>query len=91
MHVSEIWRLPNVLHHTGLSRSTIYEMIRRNEFPGQIRLGKRAVGWLASDVTKWVNTRISKSADSDSSSSPLRVGSVPEIRDSTGTDSISAG
>ena len=48
-----IWRLPEVLRQTGLSRSTIYEMISRGDFPRKVKLGRRAVGWIADDVVQW--------------------------------------
>ena len=38
---------------TGLSRSLIYEMMERGEFPRPIRIGKRAVAWRESDLVKW--------------------------------------
>lgn len=38
---------------TGLSRSLIYEMINRGEFPRPIRIGKRAVAWRESDIAEW--------------------------------------
>lgn len=57
MKTNTVWRLPDVQRHTGLSRSTIYEMIQRGEFPRQIRLGRRAVGWMSRDVLSWLATK----------------------------------
>jgi prophage regulatory protein len=54
----KIWRLHEVLNQTGLSRSTIYELIGRGEFPRQINLAPRAVGWVAEEVIAWVDTKI---------------------------------
>jgi prophage regulatory protein len=39
-------RLADVQRRVPFSRSTIYLMISRGEFPKQISLGARAVGWL---------------------------------------------
>jgi len=58
MSTATIWRLPEVLRHTGLSRSTIYEMISRGDFPQQVQLGRRAVGWIAKDVLDWIQVKI---------------------------------
>jgi prophage regulatory protein len=58
MATSTIWRLPKVLRHTGLSRSTIYEMIDRGDFPRQVKLGRRAVGWIGNDVVEWIHAKI---------------------------------
>ncbi|MDE0652255.1 MAG: AlpA family transcriptional regulator [bacterium] len=53
----EIYRLPEVVAICGISRSTIYEMIHRDEFPAQVRLGARAVGWRRSDIEAWLASR----------------------------------
>jgi len=58
MATTTIWRLPEVLRQTGLSRSTIYEMISRGEFPRQVKLGRRAVGWIANDVQDWIHSKV---------------------------------
>jgi prophage regulatory protein len=36
-------RLPEVLYTTGLSRSTVYEMMSRRQFPAQVSLGGKNV------------------------------------------------
>jgi len=51
-------RLPAVKAATGLSRSTIYERIRKGTFPAPVRLGEAAVGWPASRVNEWIQCRI---------------------------------
>ena len=56
-----ILRLPAVKAATGLSRSTIYLRITEGTFPRPISLGRRAVGWAASDVSAWVDERIDAS------------------------------
>ena len=56
-----IWRLPEVMARTGLSRSTIYELIRQDKFPSQINLGPRAVGWVANEIADWIEARIDES------------------------------
>ncbi len=58
MSTKRVWRLPEVIFQTGLSRSTIYEMINRGEFPRQFNLGARAVGWAADDVLAWLDEKI---------------------------------
>jgi prophage regulatory protein len=52
-----IYRRPELLKLTGLSTSTIYDMMARGEFPRPVRLGKRAVGWRERDVTEWLESR----------------------------------
>lgn len=57
----KILRLPQVISSTGLARSTIYKKISANEFPEPISLGAKSVGWLESDVQKWIEQRIQSS------------------------------
>ena len=58
-----IWRLPDVMAQTGLSRSTIYSLVSQQNFPKQINLGPRAVGWVASEVSDWIEERVNASRD----------------------------
>lgn len=55
-------RLPEVKSVTGLSRSHIYDLISRGEFPSQYKLGGRASGWLESEVSDWVCLQIANSS-----------------------------
>lgn len=53
-----ILRLVVVLARTGLARSTLYSLIATGDFPRQVKLSKRAVGWRESDVNHWLSSRI---------------------------------
>lgn len=50
-------RLPDVIAATGLSKTTIYELQRSREFPAARRLSRRCVGWPASEVQAWIDSR----------------------------------
>jgi prophage regulatory protein len=50
-------RLPAVKSQTGLSESTIYRLVNRGEFPSPRKLGAHAIGWKASAVTHWCESR----------------------------------
>ena len=50
-------RRPEVENLVQLSRSTIYLMIQRGEFPAPVKLGRRAVAWRAEDVEDWIQRR----------------------------------
>ncbi|QJF51977.1 helix-turn-helix transcriptional regulator [Roseobacter ponti] len=50
-------RRPAVQAVTGLSRSSIYEMMDKGEFPRPVRIGKRAVAWPQSAVEAWLAER----------------------------------
>jgi len=45
----------------GLSRSTLYDYIRAGRFPAPVRVGSRAVGWVATEVDAWLATQIERS------------------------------
>jgi prophage regulatory protein len=55
--VERVIRLAEVMHRTGLARTTIYDMISRNEFPSGFPIGARAVGWLASEIADFIAVR----------------------------------
>ena len=51
--IKRIYRLPDVINITGLSRSSIYLRISTNEFPKPVKLGRRAVGWPEDTIIAW--------------------------------------
>ncbi len=57
----QILRLDRVRERTGLGRSTIYDKIKAGDFPAPVSLGPRAVGWVDSAVTNWIEARIAGS------------------------------
>ena len=50
-------RIREVLMVTGLSRATLYVMVKNDLFPAPVRLGARSVAWRASHVQAWMDTR----------------------------------
>jgi prophage regulatory protein len=54
-------RMPQVKARTGLSRSTIYLRIKAGEFPTQVSLGARAVGWIEAEIERWIATQVERS------------------------------
>ena len=50
-------RRPAVEAATGLSRSTLYDMMDRGEFPRPVRVGRRAVAWPESVIQQWLADR----------------------------------
>lgn len=55
--VEALLRRPAVEAATGLSRSSIYDMMDRGEFPRPVRIGKRAVAWPESAISDWLSNR----------------------------------
>ena len=56
-----VLRHKQVWARTGLGRSSIYAMVADGKFPRPIKLGPRAVGFLASEVDAWVAARVTES------------------------------
>jgi prophage regulatory protein len=61
MQPKKIIRLPRTIEKTQLSRSTIYSLIKAGDFPQQIKLSSRAMGFLESEVDAWVEARVAAS------------------------------
>lgn len=58
---NKIHRLPEVLDLTGLCRSSLYKALAAKDFPEPVKIGKRAVGWLQTDLMAWVQSRQKRS------------------------------
>lgn len=50
-------RLPAVLGVTGMSRSTVYLLMQKGEFPRPVKLTSRSVAWPESAITDWLASR----------------------------------
>ena len=50
-------RVKQVCERTGLSRPTIYNMMKTGTFPINTALGVRAVAWLESEIVTWMEKR----------------------------------
>ena len=42
---------------TGLSRSTIYDLMAKGQFPRPVRLTEKAVAWPESAIAHWLSQR----------------------------------
>jgi prophage regulatory protein len=73
-------RLPEVKAVTGLSKSSLYALIRANDFPAPVRLGPRTVGWIRSEVKQWAAERVFISRTTTSPSDCKRM-VQPHLRD----------
>lgn len=60
-------RLKQVIEYTGLSRSTIYDIMdiksKRHDatFPRSVQLTQATVAWIESEINDWLELRIHKS------------------------------
>jgi len=55
----QIMRLPEVIATVGLSRPSIYRLMKERTFPLQVKLGAASVGWLRAEVEAWIAARVS--------------------------------
>ena len=52
--LKKIYRFPEVMKLTGLSLSSIYLAVSKEEFPKPIKIGRRAVGWHQNVIEEWI-------------------------------------
>jgi len=55
---NDLLRQKEVLKLTGLSRTTIYTLIQRGEFPNSIKISSRSVAWRRGDIWEWINSKV---------------------------------
>jgi prophage regulatory protein len=67
------WRAVSM--RTGLSRPTIWRMVKQGRFPKSIQItGGHAVGWAASEVQDWIQNRIAQREQQEPRRSPVSRG-----------------
>jgi predicted DNA-binding transcriptional regulator AlpA len=54
-------RLPDVLAMVGCSKSTWYDMVKKNQAPKQITISRKYYVWKCSDVQAWMSDKIIES------------------------------
>ena len=54
-------KLPVVIQRTALSKTTIYGLIKSNEFVKPINLGGKSIAFVESEVNDWIQARIDAS------------------------------
>ncbi len=57
-----IARMPHACEITGLSRSTLYRLVKTGELPAPIKLSAQAIGWRESDLHQFIAKRAGGSA-----------------------------
>lgn len=77
-----ILRIKDVCQLVGLSRSTVYALVARGEFPCQLRLTAQAVGWQAEAIREWMESR-------PPASHRVKSRHAPSKRRASGTDPLS--
>ncbi len=52
-------RFPAVRGRTGLSRSTIWRLERKGDFPPHRRISTNVVAWVEDEVNEWIRSKVS--------------------------------
>lgn len=55
--MTKIIKLPTVMALSALSRSTIYALAKKGEFPAPYKLTARSSGWDADEIENWIASR----------------------------------
>jgi prophage regulatory protein len=58
MPPARLLRFPTVRERTGLSRSTIWRLERRGEFPRHRRISANVVAWVETEVVDWIQSHV---------------------------------
>jgi prophage regulatory protein len=66
-------RLKEVLAICGISRSSVYDAIKKGEFPAPIKLHGRSSAWIKSEILQWVEACIRASRVPERSKTSSRV------------------
>ena len=56
--MTQLIKLHAVMAKTTISRSHIYALIEKGEFPKQVPLADRSVAWVESEIEDWIDARI---------------------------------
>lgn len=51
-------KLDEIKTTTGLSRSSIYDKVKKGDFPAPVKLGERSVAWVSEEIDFWLDARI---------------------------------
>lgn len=57
MQVDRFIRMKELITITGLSRATIYRLMKEDRFPKQIHLSERTACWRLSIVMEWISEK----------------------------------
>lgn len=53
----KIFRMQELTKIIGLSKASIYRLIKINAFPAPIQISNRCVGFVSDDIYKWIDEK----------------------------------
>ncbi len=54
-------RLSEVIKRTGISRSSIYRLVKKNNFPAPVRISEKTIAFIEREVNDWIGNLINSS------------------------------
>ena len=57
MYKFKVIKLPQVKELTTFSSATIYRLMKKGEFPNQLKLSERSSGWLLEEIYEWLEQK----------------------------------
>ena len=60
--MQKLVRLKSVIDRTGLSRSTIYNLMSAESFPKPVRISQRCVAWPEEVLQAWIDQKLGGSS-----------------------------
>lgn len=52
-----VLRIRETSYKVGLSKTSVYESVKKGTFPKPLRLSERSSGWLESELNQWLEER----------------------------------
>jgi len=77
---SDIIRIDEVMQLSGLKKTMLYELIGKGQFPAQVGLGARAVGWYKTQVLDWNRNRPSARRDREDRCIKTKSGATSHVQ-----------
>jgi len=65
MDFPKLVRLDTVLEMTTLSVSTIYRLMKKGQFPKQIKISERSTRWVLDEIFEWMEENFKSRNESD--------------------------
>jgi prophage regulatory protein len=72
-------RIRGLVVYTGLSRSTLYRLIRAGDFPAPIRLTRATVAWIVAEIDRWLDQRLTTGGRRTRAAAPSHLGGKPTV------------
>ena len=60
LKTERLLRWPSVSQRVGICRSHAESLVREGKFPRPIKLSERVSAWVESDISDWIDERISQ-------------------------------